>query len=555
MLAIHYSSIQLQGAAREVFGLQVAIGNWLKAFFRYGRQEQFHFLVGEARDWNEIQKFAAEAGIDLKRLVALDRRYARENFGQFTTIFRPDPHVQNILWQRQQVPPPGFNFCGLAHAIGGMETGELLERYCLSPSEDTDAIVCPSRAVQAAIQSFWDLYGDYLQQRFGTDFKCPVQLPVIPLGIDVARFEAITTPEKRAEQRQKLNLAEDEIALLWVGRLSHAIKAHPLAMFQAAERAAELTGAKIHLVMVGYFVPEDSEPMFRKLAQDFCVKAKVTFVASDDARFPDGLWAAGDIFLSLVDNMQESFGLTPIEAMAAGLPRVISDWDGYRDSVAHGEDGFLVHTVQPPPGQGRALSELLLSGREMYGGFLAKSAMAVAVNQAMAADILALLIKDKNKRKSVADKARARVRATYDWRHIIPAYEALWNEMAAARKRKAQDRRAWPAALPQVPDPFTMYAAYPTAPLAETDQLAVAASSEQIKKLWSHEINVFALDMMIAPDDATKLINYIAARPAPAEAGGGAAISDIFRQFPAFDRAHTWRALGWLIKLGILKIT
>ena len=107
--------------------------------------------------------------------------------------------------------------------------------------------------------------------------------------------------------------------------------------------------------------------------------------------------------------MQESFGLTPIEAMAAGLPRVISDWDGYRDSVAHGEDGFLVTTRQPPPGAGAALAELLLSGHDMYGGYLAKTALSVAIDQEMAAHVSRALIRDKNLRRSMADKARARV--------------------------------------------------------------------------------------------------------------------------------------------------
>ena len=129
------------------------------------------------------------------------------------------------------------------------------------------------------------------------------------------------------------------------------IKAHPLSMFQAAERAAELTGAPVHLVMLGYFAVEGDRQHFEKLAADVCRKAKVTFVPNLDPRFPDGLWAAGDIFISLVENMQESFGLTPIEAMAAGLPRVISDWDGYRDSVTHGEDGFLVTTRHHRPAQ------------------------------------------------------------------------------------------------------------------------------------------------------------------------------------------------------------
>jgi len=542
--AIHYTSVK-SASGREVFGLQVAVENWLTAYFRYGSSAQFSFLIGEAKEWEEVQEIASRVKCDLKRLVALDRRFVRENFPRFSTIARLNPDTQKLLWQRQMLPNTGFNFCGLAHAISGIEAGEVLEQYCLAPSEASDAIICPSHAVQSAVRSFWDLYGDYLQQRFGTKFICPVQLPIIPLGIDVEHFETMTTAPKRTEQRQKLGLGENDIVLLWVGRLSHAIKAHPLAMFQAAERAAEKTGAKVHLVMVGYFVPKEAEDQFKKLAQDFCSKAKVTFIASDDARFPDGLWAAGDIFFSLIDNMQESFGLTPIEAMAAGLPRVISDWDGYRDSVTHGEDGFLIPTTQPPPGNGRELSELLLSGREMYGGYLAKSALSVAVDQERAVEAIALLIKDKNKRKVIAEKARARVRTTYDWKQIIPAYEKLWQEMET--KRRAT-KTAWASALPQAPDPFTMYASYPTAPLSETSKLSVVASPDVIKKIWSHDINVLGLDMMITPDDATKLISYVSTQ-------GSVSIGDILRQFASSNPPQIWRTVAWLLKLSVFRIT
>ena len=46
--------------------------------------------------------------------------------------------------------------------------------------------------------------------------------------------------------------------------------------------------------------------------------------------------------MSLVDNTQETFGLAVAEAMAAGLPVVASNWNGYRDLVRHGVDGYLV---------------------------------------------------------------------------------------------------------------------------------------------------------------------------------------------------------------------
>jgi hypothetical protein len=377
-----------------------------------------------------------------------------------------------------------------------------------------------------------------------------VQLPVIPLGIDVEQFVSRVTPDKRSSQRSKLGLGEDDIVLLWVGRLSHAIKAHPLAMFQAAERAAEKTGKKIHLVMVGYFVPENAEAQFKAMARDFCSKAQVHFIASNDPRFPDGLWAAGDIFLSLIDNMQESFGLTPIEAMAAGLPRVISDWDGYRDSVDNGEDGYLIRTMQPPPGNGRALSELLLTGREMYGGYLAKSALSVAVDIDMAVDALVTLINDKNKRIIMADKVRAKARSTYDWKHIIPAYEILWKELAARRVIEKSNAKpvTWPSPLPQAPDPFTMYASYPSVPLSESTKLSVAASPDMIKKLGAHDINMFAADMMAPQEETAKIIHHISTQ-------SNVTITDISRHFPALNHAQLWRTLAWLMKLGILKVS
>ena len=34
----------------------------------------------------------------------------------------------------------------------------------------------------------------------------------------------------------------------------------------------------------------------------------------------------------------------PVEAMASGLPVIVSDWDGYKETVRDGVDGFRIPT-------------------------------------------------------------------------------------------------------------------------------------------------------------------------------------------------------------------
>ncbi len=83
------------------------------------------------------------------------------------------------------------------------------------------------------------------------------------------------------------------------------------------------------------------------------------------------VWHAADVFVSPSDNIQETFGLAVIEAMASGLPVVASDWDGYRDLVADGETGFLVPTAIVE-GSTVAASVRLLMGELSYDYFLAE---------------------------------------------------------------------------------------------------------------------------------------------------------------------------------------
>lgn len=547
--AIHYTAVRTPDRPGQIYGIQVAILDWLRAWLRYAQQEKLTFLVTDEASQRELLDIAAQEGVQASRLAILDGRFPRENFGNLETVFRADPDPRDLLWQRKYAGEP-FGFCGLAHAISGVETARVLEQFCLAPTTVADAIICPSRAVASAIRQYWAHVADFWDERLGVSYECPVQLPVIPLGVNTARIEARVTPDKRKEQRERLAVGPEDIVLLWVGRLSYAIKAHPLPMFRAAEEAAKRTGKTVHLVMQGYFVPQESGPEFDSLAKEVCKTAQVHFIASDDARFPDGLWAAGDIFLSLVDNMQESFGLTPIEAIAAGLPRVISDWDGYRDSVTPGEDGFLVPTLQPPAGAGLDLAATLLGNRETYGGYLALTAQCVAVDHEAAATALSALIENPDLRSRLAAKAKERL-PDYDWARIIPTYEGLWAQMkdgrAREQKHKVRQAKPLPVLHPHAPDPFSMYRDFPSAVLSPEINLALAASAEEIHALLAHRMNTLAASFMLDGVALAQMLSCVGRDGEPSS------IKDLFAALPQANEACLWRTIGWLMKLGILR--
>src|SRR5262249_36188067 len=113
--------------------------------------------------------------------------------------------------------------------------------------------------------------------------------------------------------------------------------------------------ASVLLVVAGQKGPAAQEELFVRYAAELGVSAHVhrlTEVAPEDDPL---LFAAADIFVCPSDCVAENFGLAPVQAMACGVPQVASDWDGHRDTVVHGETGFLVPTMWGPCDPGMSL--------------------------------------------------------------------------------------------------------------------------------------------------------------------------------------------------------
>ena len=546
-ICIQYSRPSAGKDETEIFGLDVAVSNFLSAYFRYSQQKEFVCRPTDHKSFEHFKSLAGKAGLDAeKQCLGIDPRHPEKNLGSFGAIFRPDPLIVDLIWRRQQLGNKGFAACGLVHTMSGERIARAVGELCLCPSEVTDALICPSDAIRDAVRSLWEIHSEYLNYHFNTRYECPVQTPVIPLGIDTEKFRLLTTEDKRKSQRETLKAADDEVILLFLGRLSFATKFHPLALWQAAELAAQKTSKKIRIVMYGYFKPLDMEQHFRALASDISKKVKIEFILNSDPRFPDGLWAGADIFTSLSENIQESFGLTPIEAMACSLPSIITDWNGYRGSIRDGLDGFLIKTLIPPTRAGMGIAEAYYN-EENYGVSLVGSSQSTSLDIDACGSAILLLTEDKERRLAFGKSARLRAENVFDWKHIIKSYEALWQDLSDKRKNippKPGVPKNWQAVHPAYPNPWQMFRSFPSAILQQHDRIQIIMDKEAIEAIMKHEMNFFLPDLLTPKETMLDLVDII-------RRAGKPQIEEITSAFPIAGQDRVLRCVGWMLKCGV----
>src|SRR5205807_184608 len=125
---------------------------------------------------------------------------------------------------------------------------------------------------------------------------------------------------------------------------------------------------------------------------------------------------AADVFVSPIDNIQESFGLTVVEAMACGLPQVVPDWNGYRDTVIDGDTGFLIPTYWAKCDDDLCNIAAMFAQGSGYDHFA--MAQSVAMDIRAYRDALRRLIYDEALRLKMSDSS-VRRSALFSWAAVI----------------------------------------------------------------------------------------------------------------------------------------
>jgi len=209
---------------------------------------------------------------------------------------------------------------------------------------------------------------EYLAHEVERYLKSPKRIEIVPWGVDIDTFR----PIERGAPSEVINVG-------------FAKRLHPLSgpdiLLRAFQYARERCKRELLLKIAG------SGPMEKKLKQEAARLGLADSVEwSGWVGTPEGLrdfYHSIDMFV--MPSRRESFGVSAVEASAAGLPVIASRFGGIPEIVVHGETGLLLDP-DDIDGFGEAIRTLSENG---------------------------------DLRRQMGGKARARAEERFDWRNSV----------------------------------------------------------------------------------------------------------------------------------------
>ena len=161
----------------------------------------------------------------------------------------------------------------------------------------------------------------------------PERVCVIHPGVNLSAYENKDRQQIRRTVREALQIASDEFVVIFASMnfeikgLDHIIQS--LAKLQTQDN-------KVRLIVAG----KGNVKKYQKIAGDAQMAGRIIFTGVVPGGELVNLYLAGDIYMML--SQFDTFGMVVPEAMAAGLPVVISGRVGAKDLVREGENGFVI---------------------------------------------------------------------------------------------------------------------------------------------------------------------------------------------------------------------
>lgn len=414
--------------ADGVFGRDIAVEGFCDALLQYSRPGDLHFFQNSPvlqRRTGSLRRFEQLAAPDVHPILS-EMRALRDHFAAypFSVWHDLDGNLQsaNDLRQRYSTrlypitaTPHVFSYAGLNH--------NWILRMLLQGGETCDAMICPTASAKQVFSNLITSVAEDLSRSHGLKLRFVPRLATIPLGVDSKIFK----PRPKTALREQLNLPVDAVIILWVGRLSPLDKADLLPLVQVFSRLQRGIDRQPLYLVIGGSGHKFVSQTLKAYATELGVAERV-LLCPIPAHTRHLYHAAADIFVSPIDSIQETFGITPIEAMSCGVPQVVSDWNGYRDTVVHDVTGFRVPTWSAPCDEDISRSAGIYDAYDMYDHLL--SGQRVVVDPDALQFRLQSLIDSTDLRRCLGAASRSQAVANYDWQVVVRQHEALWDELA-----------------------------------------------------------------------------------------------------------------------------
>jgi len=531
---------------QQKMGMPAANKQFLEALLHYGECSSYRFFVGDtatAERFSRLLKANHPHVVDrvvvkpqaLLSSALRDQRLDVFHNGDFTFSMPYLIEVRNRLDGAMRFP-----VTGVTHSLDTVPLYGKFLSLLLARPKPYDAIVCTSCcAVEMLRRAFQEIRARF-QEHFGAVLPEPPRLVHIPLGIP----DRVNPLPSRKAARETLGLPHDSVVVLSLGRFSPRSK---MDLSPFLEGFSLLRSALVHepcpkvLLVLAGAGRKDNVQLVWEMVLALGLQNAVQIKANVSEQEKEALYASGDIFCSLVDNYQETFGLTLLEAMDAGLPVVASDFNGYRDLVLHGKTGFLIPTYasgcqDPWDGLAGLLDPSLL---RFY------RAQKVAFDLQAMVQAFHILICREDVRREFSERAK-RWAQEFRWARVIRAYRQLWAELIcqARRDRRESETGYRPLMTPSV---SRIFPHYPSKVLTDETVLGLGPMGRAFARKAYQPVQYTELMVLLKEDLLYALAQHVSHKDVT--------VKELTRWAGSqwgMDRASAALHVDWLIKHGVV---
>jgi len=454
-------------------GRLVANYDFFKALFKYSDFDEFHIFCPTFANCQLTQKRISEENIPnehktkikVSHIASLKKSIAENNYhifhlGGWGFFFPGLIHLRNIY------SPRPFPITGVTHSLNVKQASFYALKVCTAPVLPFDSIVCTSNCGKKVLKKLFEVTENNFNRM---KFKYRGRMDVIPLGID----DAYRTVPDRSQSRKSLGIDDDSFVILSLGRLASDNKMDFAPFLTAIKRFTIKNKDKKIIFILAGGADNHEQKLIKTLLQENQLEDTTKLFINFEDNKKKLLYSAADIYTAPIDNFQETFGLSVVEAMAYECAVVVSDFNGYSEIVDHDINGIKVPTFwADATREFEGVSEIM--NFPTYQLLLSQS---VAVDLDKMSEVFQELLETPEKCRELAKAARKKVEQNYFWSDVVKQYCALWDELAEQAKSSSVDvekpKNPWEI------DYFSIFSHYPSKILSDNSMIYLSEYGRQ----------------------------------------------------------------------------